>query len=163
MTTGITINLINPVQAHKELNEVVWPWVKAMLMAQHRLTLTVKPAKRTQEHSARLHAMLGWLSKNVQWAGAYRSTDEWKRLTVAAWSRAKGESIGYLPALDGKGIDIVFLRTSELSGRDMADLIEWIYCWGVTMEHDIPEVIRDPVTKQLVNVRRLPAPKAVDA
>jgi hypothetical protein len=163
MTNGITLHLNNPVQAYKEIKEVVWPWVKAMLIAKHQLTLTVKPAKRTQAHSARLHAMLGWLSEHVQWGGAYRSTDEWKRLTVAAWSRAKGESIGYLPAIDGKGIDIVFLRTSEMSGRDMADLIEWIYFWGCSMEYDIPEVIRDPVTKQLVNVRRLPAPKAVDA
>ena len=29
--------------------------------------------------------MYGWLAKNVQWAGEYRSIDHWKRLTVAAW------------------------------------------------------------------------------
>lgn len=150
-------------KSHKVLAGPVKEFVKAMNNAGHRMELVVRPAKRSAEHNARLHAMLGWLSKHVQWAGQYRSIDEWKRLTVAAWSRAKGESIGYLPALDGKGIDIVFLRTSEMSGKDMADLIEWIYFWGCSMEYDIPEVIRDPVTKQLVQVRRLPKPEAVDA
>ena len=89
---------------------------------------------------------------------AARSTapacDEWKRLCVSAWSRAKGEAIEYLPALDGKGIDIVFLRTSEMSGKDMHDLIEWVYFWSAEMGHDLPEFSKDPQTGQLVEVRR---------
>lgn len=141
-------------KSHKVLAGPVKEFVKAMNIAGHRMELVVRPAKRSAEHSARLHAMLGWLSKHVQWAGQYRSIDEWKRLTVAAWSRAKGESIEYLPALDGKGIDIVFLRTSEMSGKDMHDLIEWIYAWGSEMEHQIPERITDPNTGRLLEVRR---------
>ena len=144
----------NPVESHKVVSGPVWQWVKAMSMAGHRLELVVRPAKRSAEHSARLHAMLGWLSKNVQWAGELRSIDHWKRLTTAAWHRAKGEAVEYLPALDGKGIDIVFLRTSEMSGKDMHDLIEWVYFWSAEMGHDLPEFSKDPQTGQLVEVRR---------
>lgn len=148
------ITVVNPQQAHKVLKEQLWPYVKSMTMAGHKLDIVMRPAKRSAEHSARLHAMLGWLAKNVPWAGALRTTDEWKRLTVAAWERARGESIEYLPSLDGRGIDIVFHRTSEMSGRDMAELIEWIFAWAAEMGYDIPEYQRDTQTGQLVEVRR---------
>lgn len=150
-----TITVFNPVQAHKALTEQLWPFIKAMTVAGHRLDIVARPAKRSAEHSARFHAMLGWLSKNVQWAGTHRSIDEWKRLTVAAWERARGESTEYLPALDGKGIDIVFRHTSEMSGRDMAELIEWVFAWCAEMGHDIPEYQRDLQTGRLIEVRRM--------
>ena len=149
-----TITVINPVQAKKAMDEQLWPWVKAMTAAGHKLDIAAKPAKRSAEHSARLHAMLGWLSKNVEWAGQRRDVDTWKRLVVAAWERARGEAIEYLPALDGKGIDIVFRRTSEMSGRDMAELIEWIFAWAALEGHDIPEFQRDPQTGRVIETRR---------
>lgn len=155
-----TITVHEPQQAEQAIRRSLWPWVKSMLMAGHRLDITAKPAKRSTEHNARLHAMLGWLAKNVKWAGEYRSIDHWKRLTVAAWERARGESVEYLPALDGKGIDIVFRRTSEMSGRDMAELIEWIHAWGAEMGHDIPEYQRHPETGELIEVYRTPNGRA---
>jgi len=161
MTTSITITLYNPVQAYKEISTVVWPWAKAMLMAEHRLTLTVKPAKRTQEHSARLHAMLGWISKNIEWAGSKRDIETWKRLLVASWCRAIGEPVGYLPALDGHGIDIVFRRTSELTGREMAELIEFIFSWAAQQGYEIPEVQR--IDGQMVETTRAPKREEVAA
>jgi|GEM_PF-2876531 len=152
MTHQITVH--EPAQAELAIRRQLWPYVKSMLMAGHRLDIVARPAKRSAEHSARLHAMLGWLAKNVQWAGTTRSIDEWKRLTVAAWERARGESVEYLPALDGRGIDIVFRRTSEMSGRDMAELIEWIFAWCAMEGHDIPEYQRHPETGELIEVRR---------
>jgi hypothetical protein len=156
MKNSVTITLINPVQGFKAIKEIIWPWVKSMLIAEHKIQITAKVAKRSEEHSARLHAMLGWISKNVEWAGSKRDVETWKRLLVAAWGRASGESMGYLPALDGNGIDIVFRRTSELSGKEMADLIEYVYAWGSTMELNIPEPQRDPVSGQMVDMSRSP-------
>jgi hypothetical protein len=154
MTQGVSIVLINPVQGHKAIASEIWPWSKAMLMAQNRVEVVAKPAKRTQEHSARLHAMLGWISKHAVWAGQKHDIDTWKRLLVAAWCRARGEPVSYLPALDGQGIDIVFRRTSELTGREMAELIEFIYAWGVSMELQIPEPTLDPSTGRMVDMTR---------
>lgn len=150
----LTITVAEPVQAHKALTGQVWPYVKAMTIAGHRLEVVVKPAKRTQEHSARLHATIGWVAKNIEWAGRLQNIEAWKRLFVAAWERARGTQVEYLPAIDGHGIDIVFRRTSELSGRDMADLITYIYAWGDLNGHDIPEYQRDPTTGLMVQVRR---------
>lgn len=154
MTKGVSILMVNPVQGHKALIQTIWPWSKNMLFAEHRIEVTAKLAKRTQEHSARLHAMIGWISKHVDWAGGKQDVETWKRLLVAAWCRARGETISYLPALDGNGIDIVFRRTSELTGAEMAELIEFIYCWGASMELNIPEPQRDPTTGNMVNMTR---------
>lgn len=148
------VTAITPDQAHKSINSHLWPYVRDQTAAGHRLDIVVKPAKRSSDHNARLHAMLGWLSKNVQWAGEHRSIDHWKRLVVAAWERARGETIEYLPALDGKGIDIVFRRTSEMNGREVAELIEWIFAWCAGLEYDIPEYQRDPQTGGMIEYRR---------
>lgn len=154
MSAQITVH--EPQQAEQAIRRQLWPYVKSMLTAGHRLDIVARPAKRSTEHNARLHAMLGWLSKNVKWAGEKRSIDHWKRLTVAAWERARGESVEYLPALDGKGIDIVFRHTSEMSGRDMAELIEWIFAWAAMEGYDIPEYQRDPNTGELIETHRTP-------
>lgn len=152
MTHTITVH--DPAQAELAIRKQLWPYVKQMLDAGYRLDIVARPAKRSTEHNARLHAMLGWLSKNVQWAGELRSTSHWKRMTVSAWDRARDETTEYLPALDGKGIDIVFRHTSEMSGRDMAELIEWIFAWAAEMGHEIPEFQRDPRTGELIEVTR---------
>ena len=140
MTEGRTIIMREPVQGHKDLTAIVWPWCKASLMAGTRVQVVAKPAKRTNDHSARLHAMLGWISKHIEWAGSKRDIDTWKRLLTAAWCRARGEPVAYLPALDGHGIDIVFRRTSELTGKEMAELIEFIFCWAAQAGYQVPEV-----------------------
>jgi hypothetical protein len=49
---------------------------------------------------------------------------------VAAWCRATGDPVEFLPALDGKGVDIVFRRTSDMTRAEVSDLIEFLYAWG---------------------------------
>ena len=44
------------------------------------------------------------------------------------------EQIELLPSLDGHGVDIVFRRTSELTMREMSELIEYIRCWAAENE-----------------------------
>ena len=51
-------------------------------------------------------------------------------MLVAAWCRVHGESVEILPALDGHGVDIVPARTSKLSRKECADLIEFVFAWG---------------------------------
>ena len=108
---------------------------KAHLIAGRRLVMTLKPATRTDDMNARLHATISDVAKQVEWAGSKRDTETWKRLLVSAWLRAKGESIEILPALDGHGVDIVFHRTSKMSQAQCSDLTEYIYAWG--SEHGV--------------------------
>ena len=75
--------------------------------------------------------MITDIAKTLEWAGAKRDVETWKRLLTAAWLRARGEPIEMLPALDGHGVDIVFRRTSELTVNEMIELIEYIQSWAV--------------------------------
>jgi len=64
----------------------------------------------------------------------------WKRLLTAAWCRATGEPVELLPALDGNGVDIVFKKTSQLSRKECADLIEFIFAWSADNGIELPHM-----------------------
>ena len=125
----ITLKLWSPTQAAKDLPGV-WAWIKAMTVAGNRLVLEVRPEKRSDAQNRLLHACLGEISKQVEWAGCKRDVDTWKRLLTAAWLRARGEPIEMLPALDGHGVDIVFRRTSQLTKAECAELSEFVMAWA---------------------------------
>jgi len=85
---------------------------------------------RTLAENSLLHALITEIAKTKEWAGAKRDMETWKRLLVAAWCRVRGDAIEILPALDGHGVDIVPARTSKLSKKECAELIEFVYAWG---------------------------------
>jgi hypothetical protein len=135
VTDRLTVPCWNPVQAHKALTAQVWPLLKAHLMAGHRMVVEVKQEKRSLAENAMLHALLTQISNQVEWAGKKRDVETWKRLLTAAWTRARGEHIEMLPALDGHGVDIVFRRTSQLTKAECAELIDFVQAWAA--EHGI--------------------------
>lgn len=118
-----------PVQAHAALTQQIWPTLKAHLIAGHKMTLELKPAKRSTSANAMLHSLLSTIATSKPWAGSYRDAETWKRLLTAAWLRAKGEQIELLPAIDGHGVDVVFRRTSSLTSGECAELIEYVLAW----------------------------------
>lgn len=134
-----TIQCWNPQQAHNALTQYVWPEVKANLLAGRRMVIEVKEEKRSDKENRLLHAMLTHISRTQEWAGKKRDVETWKRLLVAAWCRAIGDQVEFLPALDGHGIDVVFRRTSQLTRKECADLIEFIFAWGANNDVVFPE------------------------
>lgn len=136
----IKIRCTNPQQAHTDLANVVWPAIKGQLLAGGRpMTVEVKEEKRSDAENRLLHAMLTHISKTQEWAGKRRTVEVWKRLLVAAWCRAIGEQVEILPALDGHGVDIVFRKTSHLTRKECADLIEFVFAWASENDVVIPE------------------------
>lgn len=121
--------LYNPQQANHDINEA-WSTIKPWLIAGHQFILSIKPEKRSLDQNAKLHSMMSDISKQLEWAGAHRNIETWKRLLTAAWCRAKGEHVEMLPAIDGHGFDIVFRHTSKLTRSECSDLIEFIYAWA---------------------------------
>ncbi len=94
----------------------------------HRVT--IEPPKRNSDINAALHAKLGEIADRVEWAGRHWDIETWKRLLVAAWTRATGGTMNLLlPALDGEGVDIVFRRTSEMTQAEVRDLLAYIEAW----------------------------------
>jgi hypothetical protein len=131
----LVLQLTNAQQAHQAI-QTAWKHAKGWLMASDtRLTLEIRPEKRSDAQNRLLHACLSEISKQVEWAGAKRDVDTWKRLLTAAWLRARGEPIEMLPALDGHGVDIVFRRTSQLTKAECAELSEFVMAWAA--ERDI--------------------------
>lgn len=128
MAEALRAHLINPVQARKPF-ENAWSTAKALLLAGHKLTLELKPETRSDASNRLLHALLTEIAKTHEWAGKKRDVETWKRLLVAAWTRARGESTEILPALDGHGVDVVFRRTSKMTGAEVSELIEFIEAW----------------------------------
>lgn len=103
----------------------------AVTEAPEGYAVEIKPITRSLAQNAKLHALITDIAKTLEWAGARRDVETWKRLLTAAWLRARGEPIEMLPAVDGHGVDIVFRRTSELSIPEMIELIEYIQAWAV--------------------------------
>lgn len=91
--------------------------------------VTISEPKRNIAQNSYLHAAIGEVAKTIPWAGRLRDVETWKRLLTAAWLRARGESIEFLPALDGHGVDVVFRHTSKLTKSEFAELIEYIEAW----------------------------------
>jgi hypothetical protein len=146
----------NKAISDRQFNEVYTLAERARL-AGRPVDLTLSERTRSPEANARLHAMLTWLSKNHTWAGQKLSTITWKRLCVAAFLRAKGKPVEMYPALDGHGVDIVFERTSEMSGKVVSELCTWILAWADDQGLNMPEVRIDPDTgRPIVTYARPP-------
>ena len=146
MTEAIAIRLFNPQQAHAAITTQLWPTIKSMLMDGHRLELACKPEKRSSAENRLLHALIGEIAKQVEWAGAKREPEIWKRLLTAAWCREQGLSVEVLPALDGHGVDIVPVRTSKLTRGECADLITYVQAWAAS--HGVQVI--DPETGEIL-------------
>ena len=92
--------------------------------------VTIDEELRNDEQNKKLHAMLADIARQVEHAGMKWDVTVWKRLCTAAWLRERGASIQMIPAIDGKGIDVLYEPTSKLSKRKCAELIEWVYAYG---------------------------------
>ncbi|MDO4725369.1 MAG: recombination protein NinB [Comamonadaceae bacterium] len=129
MPEHVTLRLFNAQQGYEAIKQA-WQAAKNALMAGHRLVVEVRPETRSLKQNALLHALIGDIARQLEWAGAKRDAEVWKRLLVAAWLRAQGESVEVLPALDGHGVDVVFRRTSQLNKAECAELVDFIYAWA---------------------------------
>lgn len=129
MPERVTLRLFNAQQGYEVIRQV-WQTAKNALMAGHRLVLEIRPETRSLKQNALLHALIGDIAKQAEWAGAKRDPEVWKRLLVAAWLRARGESVEVLPALDGNGVDVVFRPTHQLTVHECAELVDFVQAWA---------------------------------
>ncbi len=123
--SGVTKRIFNLVHAEARRRAV-----EAVQQAPDGYSVTVSESTRTTAENNLLHALISEISDKLKWDGKNRDIETWKRLLVASWCRVRGESIEVLRALDGHGVDIVPARTSKLSKKECADLIEFVFAWG---------------------------------
>lgn len=101
-----------------------------MLTDGKKVVVKITEQTRSEEQNRLLHSRINDVAKQVEWAGQKRSTEVFKRLLMAAFLRARGDSVEILPALDGQGVDLIFERTSKLSRAMCAEFSEYIMAWG---------------------------------
>ena len=103
---------------------------QAVLAAPQGYIVEIRPPTRSLDQNAALHACLSDIAAQVEWKGHRFDIDTWKRLCVAAWLREKGESPEMIPALDGRGFDVIFERTSKMTVKQLSELLEWTLAFG---------------------------------
>lgn len=124
MTDTYKAKLWEPVQAHKVLTDGAWAWIKPMLMARHRLTITVKAETRSTEQNSKMWAMLGEIADQVNWYGEKLDATDWKHVLSASLKKQKA-----VPGIDG-GFVVLGLSTSKMTKAEMAELITLMEAFG---------------------------------
>lgn len=97
--------------------------------------VTVKDMDRSSSQNRALHAALSDIAAQVEHGGKKWDVTIWKRLCTAAWLREEGEQALLIPAIDGHGFDVVFTRTSKLTVKQCASLLDWVMAFG--SEHNV--------------------------
>lgn len=118
-----TITLWNPQQGHQAYAEA-WQTVKALLMAGHRLTVTIKPETRSDSQNKRLWSMLTDIAEQVEWYGRKLDAESWKHVFTA--SLKKQEAV---PGIDG-GFVVLGLSTSKMTKGEMSELQTLMEAFG---------------------------------
>ena len=124
MTERLIMSLYNAQQAHQAI-QTAWKHAKGWLMAgDKRLTLEIRPEKRSDAQNRRLWAMLRDISEQVDWYGQKLTSEEWKDVFSASLKRTK-----VVPGLDG-GFVVCGQSTSKMTKAEMCELQELMEAFG---------------------------------
>lgn len=124
MAERLTLPLYNAQQAHQAI-QTAWRHAKGWLMAgDTRLTLEIRPEKRSDAQNRRLWAMLADISAQVDWYGQKLTSEEWKDVFSASLKRTK-----VVPGLDG-GFVVCGQSTSKMTKAEMCELQELMEAFG---------------------------------
>lgn len=92
--------------------------------------VTIQEPTRTLDQNSALHAAISDIAKQLKWQGELMTSEDWKRLLTAAWSRAENQPVKMVPALDGNGFDVLYRRTSQMTKKEVSSLIDYLHAWG---------------------------------
>ena len=127
-----------PAQAHKEMMNVIWPTLKAMLMAGHRMTIEIKQSKRSTEQNAMFHSLIDKISKAMAAVGSTWTSDDWKRLLIDQWAHDTNRKIGKVcPSLDGERIVQLGLQSHKFTTTESSEFIEFLLAWSALKSIDV--------------------------
>jgi hypothetical protein len=110
---------------------VIWPTLKSMLMAGHRMTIEIKQSKRSVEQNSMFHSMIDKIAKQMAAAGSTWTSDDWKRLLIDQWAHDTNRKIGKVcPSLDGERVVQLGLQSYEFTTSESSDFIEFLLAWA---------------------------------
>ncbi len=118
-----TTTLHNAQQAHETLRKL-WDWAKPRLIAGTKLRLTVAEETRSLPQNSRMWAMLGEVSRQVDWYGQKLDAEDWKHVFTAAMKKQRT-----VPGIDG-GFVVLGQSTSKMSKAELGELMDLIEAFG---------------------------------
>ena len=124
MSETLSLHLTNRQQAWSEMTEKLYPFLGEKLQAGKRLVMTVREETRSLEQNAKLWAMLGEISSQVEWYGQKLSPEDWKHILTASLKKQRA-----VPGIDG-GFVVLGQSTSKMSVAEMSELIELMHAFG---------------------------------
>lgn len=104
--------------------------VSAVLSSPDGYLVTIQPPKRSMVQNAKMWAMLSDIAKQVIWHGLKLSPDDWKDVLSASLRK----EIRTVPNIDGNGLVVLGMRTSQMTIGEMNEMIEFMYAFGASKE-----------------------------
>lgn len=92
--------------------------------------VTFAEAKRTTDQNRLMWDLLTDVARQVQWHGLRLSADDWKLIFMDSLN----QEMRLVPNLDGTGFINLGRSSSNLSVKEMADLIEVILAFGAKQD-----------------------------
>ena len=129
MMERLLIKLIDAKQGHIAVTTAWRETIKPLLQDGKRLTVEVRPEKRSDAQNRRLWSQLTDVSEQVNWHGQLLTSTEWKAVFSAALKRTK-----VVHGLDG-GFVVCGQSTSQMSKAEMNELFALIEAFG--SEHSV--------------------------
>ncbi len=124
MPEKMTLRLWQPVQAHQEMSLAWMDYIKPMLIAGHKLTVSIKPETRSDAQNRLLWSRLTDLEKQIDWYGNKLTNEEWKDVLTAALKKEK-----VVPGING-GFVVLGQKTSKMNKSEMTELLDLIQVFG---------------------------------
>lgn len=92
--------------------------------------VTIQAPKRSMVQNSKMWAMLSDVSKQVQWYGLKLSAEDWKDVLSASLRK----EIRTVPNIDGNGLVVLGMRTSQMTIGEMNEMIEFLYAFGASKD-----------------------------
>ena len=131
-------------QAHKALNDVLWPKVKSWLVCGGgALVVTVKPEDRRDNHNRHFHSLIGQISAQV--GGDLADVEDAKRTLISAFRidtrtdpdlAGEWEKFGDIRMGRGLRGEVVLLgiQSRDFSIKLARAFIDWLYAIGAEFD-----------------------------
>jgi hypothetical protein len=100
--------------------------IQAVQVAPDGDVVQIGEQTRSLEQNSRLWASLSDVSEQVNWYGKKLTPEDWKHIFSSSLRKLE-----VVPNLDGTGFVALGLSTSKMTKKELSDLLELIYSFGV--------------------------------
>lgn len=111
--------------------------MRAISYAADGMMVEIKPATRSLDQNAMLHAVFTEVSKKASFHGRRLTMSQWKTLFISGHAEATGVRTDVVPGLEGEFVNIRE-SSATMSVSRMSSLLEYVLAWcamnGVRVE-----------------------------